>query len=120
VHPVEAFSIGRSIVLPAELASHEVTRLEVRMTRLEHLPGSEGLHDIAKRNRRLVGVARHPGALRGIDRQPQVPDQYLSVGGLRNRCSFQRNSFSVSLPAGRAFKIHWRFLPSVIGYSPLR
>ena len=23
-------------------------------------------------------------------------------------------------PRGRAFKIHWRFLPLVIGYSPLR
>jgi hypothetical protein len=67
VHTAKAFSIGRSIILPAELASHEVTRLKVRMTRLEHLPDSKGLHDIAKRNRRLVGVARHPGALRGTE-----------------------------------------------------
>src|SRR5260221_7591534 len=29
--------------------------------------------------------------------------------------SFQRNSSPVNLPAGRAFKIHWRFLLSVMG-----
>src|ERR1700756_2665771 len=34
--------------------------------------------------------------------------------------SFQRNSSPVNLPAERAFKIHWRFLLSVIRYSPLR
>src|SRR5260370_37998369 len=28
--------------------------------------------------------------------------------------SFQRNSSPVNLPAGRAFKIHWRFFLSVI------
>src|ERR1700687_781255 len=75
----------RNIILLAELASHEISRLQVRMTRLEHLPDSKGLHDIANRNRGLVGVARHPDALRGIDRQPQIPDQHLSVGGLRDR-----------------------------------
>src|SRR5580704_10504556 len=29
--------------------------------------------------------------------------------------SFQRNSSPVNLPTGRAFKIHWRFLLSVMG-----
>src|SRR5258707_66040 len=29
--------------------------------------------------------------------------------------SFQRNSFPDTLPEGRAIKIHWRFLLSVIG-----
>src|SRR5260370_21235872 len=32
--------------------------------------------------------------------------------------SFQRNSSPVNLPAGRAFKIHWRFLLSVMGCPP--
>src|SRR4029450_7241371 len=84
LYPAEGFSIGCSIILPAEVASHEVTRLEVRMTRLEYLPDGEGLHDLAKRNLRFVRVTRHPDALRGIDRQPQVPDQHLSIGGLWN------------------------------------
>src|SRR5260370_24773784 len=32
--------------------------------------------------------------------------------------SFQRTSSPVNLPVGRAFKIHWRFLFSGIGYLP--
>src|SRR6202048_4093551 len=32
--------------------------------------------------------------------------------------SFQRNSSPVILLAGRAFKIHWRFLPSAIACPP--
>src|ERR1700676_4764810 len=34
--------------------------------------------------------------------------------------SFQRNSSPVNLPAGRLFKIHWRFLLSVMGIAPVR
>src|SRR5258707_6971498 len=33
--------------------------------------------------------------------------------------SFQRNSSPVNLPAGRAFKIHWRVLPLGLPYFPL-
>ena len=57
---------GESI--PAKLAAHDVTRLEVGITRLGHLADGKGLHDRPERNRRLVGVARHPDALRGVDR----------------------------------------------------
>src|ERR1700759_2896397 len=86
LHPAEAFAIGHEVVLPAQVASHEVARLEVRMARFDHLPDSKGLHDIAKRNRRLVGVARNPDALRGVDRQPQGSDQDLPIGGPWHRC----------------------------------
>ena len=109
MHPAEAFAVGHDVVLPAEVASHDVTRLEVGMTRFEHLPDSKGLHDLAKRNRRLVGVARHPDALRWIDRQPQGPDQHLSVGGLWNRCLVPAKLFAGQFARGAAFKIHWRF-----------
>src|SRR5260221_14293067 len=34
--------------------------------------------------------------------------------------SFQRTSSPVNLPAGRAFKIHWRLLLSVMGCPPKR
>jgi hypothetical protein len=73
-YSAEGFSIGRRIILPAEIASHEVTRLEVWMTRFKYLPDGEGLHDLAKRNLRFVGITHHPGPLSGINRQPQIPD----------------------------------------------
>src|SRR6266481_6847113 len=56
------------------------------MTRLQYLPDSKGCHDVANRNLWYVGVAPHPDALRGIDRQPKVPDQHLSVRWLWNGC----------------------------------
>src|SRR5258706_832013 len=34
--------------------------------------------------------------------------------------SFQTNSSPVNFPAGRAFRSHWRFLPSVMGCPPKR
>jgi hypothetical protein len=79
LHSAEAFAIGHNVVLPTEVASHEVTWSEVGMMRFEDLPDSKGLQDIAKRNRRFVGVARHPDSLCGVDGQPQGPDQHLST-----------------------------------------
>ena len=70
VHAAEALAVGHHVVLPTEIAAHDVTRLELAMTRFDHLPDGEGLHDIPERNRGFVGIARHPEALRGIDRQP--------------------------------------------------
>src|SRR5260370_27300124 len=54
------------------------------MTRLEYLPDGKGCHDVANRNLWYVGVAPHPDALRGVDRQPQVSDEHLSLRGLGN------------------------------------
>src|SRR5712691_6999138 len=118
LHPAEAFAVGHDVVLPTEIAAHDVARREVGMTRFDHPPGGKGLHDSAERHRGLVGIAHHPDALRGVDRQTHSPDQHLSVGGPRDRRLVPENS-PVNLPAGRAFKIHWRFLLSVIGYRPL-
>ena len=56
-----------------------------RMPRLNHLSHANGAHDLAKRDHWYVGVASHPTALSGIEREPQVPYQYLSVGGLWDR-----------------------------------
>src|SRR5712671_7531026 len=64
------------------------------MVRFYHLPDSKGLHDIAKRNRGLIRVARHPDALRGVDRQPQGPDQDLSIGGPWDRRLIPEKLFS--------------------------
>src|SRR5260370_25520739 len=86
VHTAEVLAVGHDVVLPAEIAPHDIARLEVGMTRFDHLSDGERLHDIAELNRGLVGSARHPDALRRIDRQPQSPDQHLSVRGLRHRC----------------------------------
>ncbi len=86
MHTAEVLAVGHDVVLPAEIAPHDIARLEVGMTRFDHLSDGERLHDIAERNRGLVGSARHPDALRRIDRQPQSPDQHLSVRGLRHRC----------------------------------
>jgi hypothetical protein len=36
VHSAKAFAIGHNIVLPDEVASYDVARLEVRMTRLDY------------------------------------------------------------------------------------
>jgi hypothetical protein len=79
LHPAEASAIGHDVVLPTEVASHDVTLLEVGTTRFQHLPDGKGLHDLAKRNCRLVGIARHPDALRWVNRQPQGADQHLPV-----------------------------------------
>ena len=100
LHSAEAFAIGHEVVLPAEVASHEVARSEVRMARVDHLPDSKGLHDIAKRNRGLVGIARYPDALRGVDRQPKGPDQNLSIGGPWNRRLIPEKLFSGQFARG--------------------
>jgi hypothetical protein len=100
VHPAEDFSVGRDIVLPAEAASHYVTCLEVRMTRLQYLPDSKGCHDLANRNLWEVGVAPHPDALRGIDRQPKVSDQHLSLRGLGNGCLVPAELFAGQFTSG--------------------
>src|SRR6266436_4213518 len=51
-------------------------------------------------NRGLVGVARHPDALRGVDRQPQGPDQDLSIGRPWNSRLIAEKFFSGQFPRG--------------------
>ncbi len=41
VYSPERLAIGYNVVLPAEITPHQVTGLEIGVTRLEHLPGSE-------------------------------------------------------------------------------
>jgi hypothetical protein len=67
------------------------------MTRFDYLPDGKGLHDVPERNRGLVGIAHHPDALRGVNRQPQGSDQDLSGGGPRNRHLFPEKLFSRQL-----------------------
>ena len=73
---------GDGPVLPAEEPLDELPGLEGRVARLGHLAHGEGAHDLADLHRGEIGVAGHPAALGGVDREVEVPHQRLAVGGL--------------------------------------
>src|SRR5260370_7437618 len=85
------------------------------MTRLEYLPDGNGCHDVANRNLWYVGIAPHPDALRGIDRQPQISDQHLPLRGLGNGCLVPAELLAGQFTIGASVQNPLTFLAQGLG-----
>ena len=93
---LQAARLVHGIILPAERAAHDVAgRKPVRRARA-HDADAVAVHDVAGADPLAVGVALHPGPVRGVERQQDRPDLHLTV--LRFR-KFPRTASRNGFPA---------------------
>ncbi len=111
----------RSSTPASAVAEHDVTGVEVRRIRFDHLGHGRPDHDLADLDGLRIGFrVRHASAHVGVEGEIEGAQQNLAFAGASSGTSSKRKFSAVGAPTGREFKrMRWFVVMTAVSFQRL-